>query len=83
MPMTNVAVSGVTRPTANRKSEPRGVACTAFIEKLGGACMQRYLRRRRGPVARWVQMAALGATICNVFKWVGGSVTSVSKPYGA
>ena len=27
-------------------------------------------------------MAALGATICNAFKRVGGSVTSVSKPCG-
>ena len=38
-PTTNVAVSGVTQPTANRKSEPQGAARTTFIEKLGGMHM--------------------------------------------
>ena len=39
VPTTNVAVSGVTQPTANLKVSPRGAACTAFIEKWSGACM--------------------------------------------
>ena len=32
------------------------------------------------PIARWVQMAALGAPICNAFNQVVGSIMSVSKP---
>ena len=40
VPLTNVAVLGVTQPMANPKSEPQGVPCTAFIEKLGGVLMR-------------------------------------------
>ena len=50
-----------------------------FYRKIGWGMHARCPRRRRCPVARWVQMAALGAAICNAFKWVVGSVTSVSK----
>ena len=39
MPMTNVAVSEVSRPMANQKVSPRGVVCTAFIENFSGVHM--------------------------------------------
>ena len=55
MPMTNVAVSGVTQPTANRKVSPE--VRTTFIEKLGGA-------RMRG--AR----AGTDAPLLGGFKWL-------------
>ena len=35
------------------------------------------------PIARWSQMAALGATICKTWGQVWWSITSVSKPCGA
>ena len=53
---------------------------TAFIEKLGGAHMHGTRTGADPPIARWIQMATLGATICNTFNQVQGSVTSVSKP---
>ena len=56
------------------ESEPRGTVHTAFIENLGGVRMQVLT-----PVARWVQMAALGAAIYNAFNQVVGSVMLVSK----
>ena len=61
------------------KSEPRGTVRTAFIENLGGAHMHSTCQAPT-PITRWVQMAALGATICNAFNQVVGSVTLVSKP---
>ena len=56
------------------ESEPRGTVHTTFIENIGGVHMQVLT-----PIARWVQMAALGAAICNAFNQVVGSVMSVSK----
>ena len=53
-----------------------------FYRKIGWGAHAWHPRRHRHPIAKWVQMAALGAAICNVFKRVGGSITSVSKPYG-
>ena len=78
---TNVAVLDVTQPTANQKWAPR---CNVhrFYRKSWRGMHAWCLHRCRHPVASQVQMAALGATICNTFKRVGGSVTSVSKPCG-
>ena len=35
------------------------------------------------PIARWSQMAALGAAICNTLSQLWNVITSVSKPFRA
>ena len=59
------------------------MVCTAFIEKLNGACMRGARAGADAPLLGGFKWLPWGATICNTFKQVGGSVTSVSKPYGA
>ena len=62
------------------KSEPWGTVCTAFIENFSGVCMCDTRTGADPPIARWSQMAALGAAICNMLNELWNGVTSVSKP---
>ena len=61
--MTNVVVSGVTQPTANQKVSPEVLCVHRFYRKIEWGSHAWRLRMFQCPIARWVQMAALGAAI--------------------
>ena len=68
--MRRSQVLDVTQPMANQKWAPSG-SVHRFYRKFGRGVHVRCPRRRRCSVARWVQMAALRAAICNALSgWV-------------
>ena len=68
--MQRSQVLDVTQPTANQKCALSG-GVHRFYRKFRRGAHARHPRRHRRSIARWVQMAALGAAICNALSgWV-------------